>query len=171
MKHGPDHSFSGRKALLIECYGNKMTQQHGRLALHAVVGATEYSFAEPYIFHPPLITQFAAFPHFAIDFGPRADSQPRRNRKATDSYCLSKQGAIGSPGFDCGARRRDASYGRLHWRTTSSRVLLRCCGRFQCALSRRARWSSLHFGRSQSSRSIATAPLVWIFQSVYRNIL
>ena len=39
-------SADGQHALLIECYGNKLTQEHGRLALHAVIAAAEYSFIE-----------------------------------------------------------------------------------------------------------------------------
>ena len=53
---GATHSNSadGKHAFLIECYSNKMTQEHGRLALHAVLRAAEYSFAEAYFgFHPP----------------------------------------------------------------------------------------------------------------------
>jgi ankyrin repeat protein len=48
-------SYSGSDiyALLIACYGNKVNQEHGRLALHAILGQAEYSFAEPYGFHPP----------------------------------------------------------------------------------------------------------------------
>ena len=41
-------------ALLIETYGNKLTQEYGRLALHAVLTAAEYSFAINDDFHPPL---------------------------------------------------------------------------------------------------------------------
>ena len=37
--------------------------------------------------------------------------------------CRSKS-AVGSPGVGCPARSRDASYGRLHWCTASSRLLL-----------------------------------------------
>ena len=47
-------SAAGRvHALLMESYSNKLTQEHGRLALHAVLGAAECSFAEAYRFHPP----------------------------------------------------------------------------------------------------------------------
>jgi ankyrin repeat protein len=38
----------------LEIYGNKMTQDHGRLALHAILGAAEYSYAGGRGFHPPL---------------------------------------------------------------------------------------------------------------------
>ena len=47
-------SADGRYSLLIESYGNILAQDHGRLALHAVLAAAEYSFAENYRFHPPL---------------------------------------------------------------------------------------------------------------------
>ena len=43
----------GEHALLIDCYGNKLTVEHDRLALHAVLGAAKYSFLEDYTFHPP----------------------------------------------------------------------------------------------------------------------
>ena len=42
-----------KHALLIECYGEKLTQEHDRLALHAVLGAAECSFAEARGFHLP----------------------------------------------------------------------------------------------------------------------
>ena len=42
-----------KRACLIECYGNKLTQEHGRLALHAILAAADYSFAENNKFHPP----------------------------------------------------------------------------------------------------------------------
>ena len=42
------------RAFLIESYSNKLTEEHGRLALHAILGAAEYSFAEDDEFHPPL---------------------------------------------------------------------------------------------------------------------
>ena len=42
------------KPFLIEVYGSKMTREHGRLALHAVLAAAEYSLAEIDWFHPPL---------------------------------------------------------------------------------------------------------------------
>jgi ankyrin repeat protein len=45
-------STDGQHALL-ECYGNKLTQEHGRLALHAILAAAAYSFIEEYDFHPP----------------------------------------------------------------------------------------------------------------------
>ena len=32
------------RAALMECYSNKLTQEHGRLALHALLADTEYSF-------------------------------------------------------------------------------------------------------------------------------
>jgi hypothetical protein len=47
-------SAEGRKALLIECYGHKLTQEHGRLALHAVLGDVEYSFIAKWGCEPPL---------------------------------------------------------------------------------------------------------------------
>ena len=40
-------------ALLIERYSDKLTQEHGRLALHAILGAADCSFAEARGFHPP----------------------------------------------------------------------------------------------------------------------
>ena len=40
---------------LIECYGNILIQEHGRLALHAILVSAEYLSADPYSFHPPLI--------------------------------------------------------------------------------------------------------------------
>jgi ankyrin repeat protein len=40
--------------LLLEIYGNKMTQENGRLALHELLKLAEYSFAETEAFHPPL---------------------------------------------------------------------------------------------------------------------
>ena len=45
------YSASG-KAALIECYGNKLTQEHGELALHAVLEAAEYTFAPFSYSHP-----------------------------------------------------------------------------------------------------------------------
>ena len=42
------------KPLFIEPYGNKMTQDHGRLALHAILCSATYSFVEYSKFHPPL---------------------------------------------------------------------------------------------------------------------
>ena len=46
----------GRKALLIECYCNKLTQEHGRLALHAILGAADYLHVEELLaFRPPLM--------------------------------------------------------------------------------------------------------------------
>jgi ankyrin repeat protein len=38
----------------LDICGNKMTLDHGRLALHAILGAAEYSHAEDNGFHPPL---------------------------------------------------------------------------------------------------------------------
>ena len=38
----------------FESYCNKMTQDHGSLALHAILGAAEYVFVENEDFHPPL---------------------------------------------------------------------------------------------------------------------
>ena len=35
-------------------YADKMTQDHGRLALHVILGAAEYAFVETEEFHPPL---------------------------------------------------------------------------------------------------------------------
>ena len=46
------NSAGERHALFISCYGNKLTQMHGRLALHAVIRDAEYSFAARG-FHPP----------------------------------------------------------------------------------------------------------------------
>ena len=46
-------SANEKQALLIECYGNILTQEHGRLALHAVLWAAEYEFADKWDFHPP----------------------------------------------------------------------------------------------------------------------
>ena len=40
---------------LLQLFGKKMTQEHGRHALHAVLTAAEYSFAEDDQFHPPLL--------------------------------------------------------------------------------------------------------------------
>jgi ankyrin repeat protein len=39
---------------LLEIYGNKLTQDHGRLALHAILRTATYSFPEDQFFHPPL---------------------------------------------------------------------------------------------------------------------
>ena len=39
--------------LFLELYGNKMTAKHGRLTLHVLLRAAEYSFAETSFFHPP----------------------------------------------------------------------------------------------------------------------
>ena len=39
---------------LLEMYGIKMAQEHGRLALHAILRAAEYSFCEGFKFRPPL---------------------------------------------------------------------------------------------------------------------
>ena len=41
-------------ASLLEVYGNKMTQEEGQLALHAIFRAAAYSFVEAKRFHPPL---------------------------------------------------------------------------------------------------------------------
>ena len=49
-----ERSAGEKYACLIECYCNILTQEHGRLALHAVLAAAEYSFIEEYGFHPPL---------------------------------------------------------------------------------------------------------------------
>ena len=52
-----DRSAGETYAFLLECYGNKLTQQCGRLALHAILEAVEYSFAwdeEFHESHPPL---------------------------------------------------------------------------------------------------------------------
>jgi ankyrin repeat protein len=49
-----DSSAGVNQDFLIECYSDKLTQEHGRLALHAVLAGAEYSFAEAYPFHPPL---------------------------------------------------------------------------------------------------------------------
>ena len=54
-----DHAASYRSAervcpLLIECYIDKLTQEHGRLALHCILGLAEYSFSIDDEFHPPL---------------------------------------------------------------------------------------------------------------------
>ena len=38
---------------LVERNSEKLTQEHGRLALHAVLAAAEFSFDEAYFFHPP----------------------------------------------------------------------------------------------------------------------
>ena len=40
--------------VLLEHYGNKLTQDYGRLALHAFLGPAEISLAEDEKFHPPL---------------------------------------------------------------------------------------------------------------------
>jgi ankyrin repeat protein len=50
------HEYSTERIhdFLIEQYSNKLTQEHGRLALHAVLGAARYAVLEDYIFHPPL---------------------------------------------------------------------------------------------------------------------
>ena len=40
--------------LLLELYGNKMTEEHGGVTLHAFLTFAEYSFAETEAFHPPL---------------------------------------------------------------------------------------------------------------------
>ena len=48
------NSANGKHLLLIECYSNKLAQEHGRLSLHAILGAAEYSFIEEWDFHPPL---------------------------------------------------------------------------------------------------------------------
>jgi ankyrin repeat protein len=50
------HEYSTERihVFLIEQYSNKLTQEHGRLALHAVLGAAEYSVIEEFFFHPPL---------------------------------------------------------------------------------------------------------------------
>ena len=45
-------SVGDRHALLIECYGNKLIQEHGRLALHVILGTADDSFAEARGFHP-----------------------------------------------------------------------------------------------------------------------
>ena len=42
-----------KEDFLIECYGNKLTADHGRSALHAVFQAAEYCSREDYPFHPP----------------------------------------------------------------------------------------------------------------------
>ena len=47
-------SADGKLALLVESYSNKLTQEHGRLALHSIVGTAEYSFVEEWGFHAPL---------------------------------------------------------------------------------------------------------------------
>jgi ankyrin repeat protein len=47
-------SADGKHAILIELYGNKLTQEHGRLALHAVLTAAEYLFIEERNFQLPL---------------------------------------------------------------------------------------------------------------------
>ena len=48
-------SLAGRKhALLIESCGHILSQEHGRLALHSVLTAADYSFAVDDEFHPPL---------------------------------------------------------------------------------------------------------------------
>ena len=45
---------SGRACqLLIECYTSKLTQEHGRLTLHVILGATEYSLAIDDEVEPP----------------------------------------------------------------------------------------------------------------------
>ena len=51
------HVRNRRNALIIECYGNKLTAEHGRLALHAILGAAEYLHDENYyaFFLPPLM--------------------------------------------------------------------------------------------------------------------
>ena len=41
-------------AFLIEYYGYKLTLEHGRLALHTILDAAEYSNAADQEFHPPL---------------------------------------------------------------------------------------------------------------------
>ena len=43
---------AGNQFLII--YSNKMTQDHGPLALHAIIEAAEYAFFEDAEFHPPL---------------------------------------------------------------------------------------------------------------------
>ena len=48
------YSAGERHAFFIELYGNKLTQEHGRLALHAVLMAAEYLFIEERNFRPPL---------------------------------------------------------------------------------------------------------------------
>ena len=48
------HPHPRTYALLIECYGNKLTQQHDRLAQHAVIAAAEYSFIAEWGFELPL---------------------------------------------------------------------------------------------------------------------
>ena len=48
-------NLAGRKhALLIESCGHILSQEHGRLALHSVLTAADYSFAVDDEFHPPL---------------------------------------------------------------------------------------------------------------------
>ena len=46
-------SAEDSRAFLIECYSNTVNQEHGRLALHAVLKAAEYSIIEEWDFHPP----------------------------------------------------------------------------------------------------------------------
>ena len=41
---------------LLQLYGNKATQYHGRLALHVILRSAEYSFSEERGFHPPLLS-------------------------------------------------------------------------------------------------------------------
>ena len=48
------HSMAaGKHAFLIECYGNKMAQEHGPLALHILLDAVEYSYRKFDTFRPP----------------------------------------------------------------------------------------------------------------------
>jgi hypothetical protein len=49
-----DFEKTGVVSFLIETYGRRLTQNHGPLALHAILGAADYSFAEAQRFHPPL---------------------------------------------------------------------------------------------------------------------
>jgi hypothetical protein len=49
------NSVEDTHEFLIACYGNKLTHEHGRLAVHVVLRAADYAFAEDDEFHPPVI--------------------------------------------------------------------------------------------------------------------
>ena len=48
-----DFATSDSKQFLFEVFCDKMTQDHGRLALHAILGPAKFLFEDEY-FHPPL---------------------------------------------------------------------------------------------------------------------
>ena len=97
-------------------YGNKLTQDHGRLAFHHIFGAAKYYFLDDDEYHPPLNPLrivlplgTLTMPHLctllhSMDMDALIHNRDNNGMLPIHIACLPDQSSCGSLGFDSGTR-------------------------------------------------------------------